>query len=793
MKRIIKYTLLTAAVIGLGFVVFGFIKSLGVFAATTPSLGAAATYGILANTYTNSAAGTTINGDVGFTVGPTVEPDPVGGHTNYGSGAPYTTAGTDQSSAASALNAQGCTTTFPGAVDLFLDTTHGTAGVYTPGVYCATGAITITGSLTFNGAGTYTFRSVGALDTTAGITINLTGGASACDVFWTPSGDTTLGAGTNFKGTVIDNGAITIGANTVWAGRALAFNGAITSGANSSITVPTCTPPPATLHVVKQVVNNSGGSAAASSFNLHVKSSGTDVSGSPAAGATSPGTSYSLAAGTYVVSEDANSAYAQSFSGDCNSGGSITLASGEDKTCTITNNDIAPTLHVIKHVVNSRGGTATASSFNLHVKLSGTDVAGSPAVGVESPGNSYMLNNGTYTVSEDANAGYTQVFSGDCDSSGSVSLSLGDDKTCTITNTDMLATITVAKVVVNDSGRTKNITDFPLFVNGSSVASGITNSFAPGTYAITETTDPNYTQTFSGDCDSSGNVSISLGDTKVCTITNDDIGAPVIIPPVPPLISLVKVPGPLTLPSGPGSTTYTYALHNIGTVTATNVTMADDSCSPLAYVSGDANANAQLEVNETWTYTCQASLTATHTNNAVATGLANSITATDTASATTVVGSSAVPPLIHVTNIPNVVALITGGGLVTFTQSVTNPGTAPLSNVVVTNDTFPLSYVSGDTNNDSKLDSTETWIYTGQINLTKTTTTTTTVTGEANSLQARDFAFATVVVATAFPRFPNTGLGTAPQTGEGVLILVGSAVVILPFFYLVRKWAAAWD
>lgn len=44
------------------------------FAATTPSLGAAAGYTILSSTYTNTAAGTTVNGSIGFTTGPAVLP-----------------------------------------------------------------------------------------------------------------------------------------------------------------------------------------------------------------------------------------------------------------------------------------------------------------------------------------------------------------------------------------------------------------------------------------------------------------------------------------------------------------------------------------------------------------------------------------------------------------------------------------------------------------------------------------------------------------------------------------------
>jgi hypothetical protein len=59
----------------------------------------------------------------------------------------------------------------------------------------------------------------------------------------------------------------------------------------------------ATLHVVKQVVNDNNGTAIPSDFTLHVQLSGTDVLGSPVLGTGTPGTLYSLAAGTYTVSE----------------------------------------------------------------------------------------------------------------------------------------------------------------------------------------------------------------------------------------------------------------------------------------------------------------------------------------------------------------------------------------------------------------------------------------------------------------------------------------------------------
>lgn len=109
-----------------------------------------------------------------------------------------------------------------------------------PGVYCVVGAMSINSApgITLSGTGTYIFRSSGAFTTADNIKVELTGGASACDVFWTPTA-TTLGADNSFVGTVIDDAGITVGANTVWLGRALAFAETVTTN-TAIITVPTC-------------------------------------------------------------------------------------------------------------------------------------------------------------------------------------------------------------------------------------------------------------------------------------------------------------------------------------------------------------------------------------------------------------------------------------------------------------------------------------------------------------------------------------------------------------------------
>jgi len=343
------------------------------------------------------------------------------------------------------------------------------------------------------------------------------------------------------------------------------------------------------------------------------------------------------------------------------------------------------------------------------------------------------------------------------------------------------ATITVVKTVVNGIGGTKSVTDFPLFVNGVPVVSGATNTFpAPANvYYVTETNDPNYVRSFSGDCDPTGGISLSGGDVKICVITNTYAGAPVVaVPPVPPLIDVVKIPDPLALPNGPGLVNYTYTLKNIGTVPVSNITMIDNACSSPKLISGDTNNDGKLGVSEVWTYTCQSNLTQTTTNIVVATGSANGFSTSSVANATVVVGTPVVPPLIHLTKVPSRFTLPSTGGAITYTEKVTNPGTVPLSNVTLTDDKCsPMKYVSGDANGDYLLDPTETFTYTCTTNLAKTTTNTATASGTADGMTVHALAIATVVVAPVIPKLPNTGF--APTDNYKMIMIIAASVLAL--------------
>jgi uncharacterized repeat protein (TIGR01451 family) len=214
-----------------------------------------------------------------------------------------------------------------------------------------------------------------------------------------------------------------------------------------------------------------------------------------------------------------------------------------------------------------------------------------------------------------------------------------------------------------------------------------------------------------------------------------------------PIISVTKIPEPLALP-GPGSVTYTYEVSNPGLYTMNTISLVDDKCSPVYYVSGDDNNDSALQTNEVWTYRCTTMLSQDTFNAATARGSANGLAAADIAYATVRVGTLLPPPLIHVVKRPNLFVLPFGGGRVTYTYTVTNPGVVALYSVLLTDDKCSgVRYVSGDTNGDGKLDTDETWTYTCQANIGLTTTNTVTATGKANNQLATDVAFATVAVA----------------------------------------------
>ena len=179
-----------------------------VVAPATVDLGLASNFAVLAGTsITNNSGGTTlVTGDVGAP-SQTVDPVQAAGFSNYKSGANLSNALAALQVAITDARSRTCDVNSASGIDLGGKT-------FGPGVYCYAGAISITGTFTMNGPGLYIFRSASTLDTTANSIVALTAGATAANAFWVPTGPTTLGANSVFKGTIMGQAAaITMGDN----------------------------------------------------------------------------------------------------------------------------------------------------------------------------------------------------------------------------------------------------------------------------------------------------------------------------------------------------------------------------------------------------------------------------------------------------------------------------------------------------------------------------------------------------------------------------------------------------
>lgn len=213
---------------------------------------------------------------------------------------------------------------------------------------------------------------------------------------------------------------------------------------------------------------------------------------------------------------------------------------GETTACVITNTLQTGFLVVTKVVTNDHGGTATAPDFTF-------DVSGGIAADVpfEADGsNSFEVQPGSYTVTENGLpiSGYTTSYANDanpnlnCDS---LYVAPNATVTCTITNDDIAPQFTVIKVVTNDNGGTAVAGDFTMNVTATepsddsfpgAVAPGTTITLDAGAYSVAEAgvvggqvtmNGVVYGVSYSTDCTGS----IGIGESKTCTVTNDDTPA----------------------------------------------------------------------------------------------------------------------------------------------------------------------------------------------------------------------------------------------------------------------------
>ena len=274
-----------------------------------------------------------------------------------------------------------------------------------------------------------------------------------------------------------------------------------------------------TLTLVKTVVNDNGGTKTASDFQAMVD--GNPVSWS---------TAVQLDPGPHTASETTIPVYtASAWGGDCATNGTITLAAGDAKTCTITNDDIAPSLKLVKQVVNDNGGTAQATDFTL------TASGPTPLSGQGGALSGATFQAGAYTLSETGPSGYA-ASSWNCTGNGlqngsTITLGLAESAECTIVNDDIPPSLTLVKVVTNDNGGNAVAADFTLTAAGPTPISGAGGAasdalFHAGAYALSEIGPSGYTAS-GWVCEgtgtqNNGSVTLELGQTATCRITNDD-------------------------------------------------------------------------------------------------------------------------------------------------------------------------------------------------------------------------------------------------------------------------------
>ncbi len=237
-------------------------------AATSPTLGAAFSYSVLAGSIVTNSGLSVISGDLGASPTIGVPPHVTGfppGIVNapgaiHDGDAHAAAAQADNTAAFTTLD-QVCTTTYAGTQDLTLVSPLG------PGVYCAD-AFILTGNLTLNGAGVYIFKSASTLTTSAGSSVT---GGDPCNVWWRlVSSASIIGSGSSIIGNILaltdinlQDGASVNGRVMTQVGQVTLLNnnifGPVCAVVPSTATSPTTVPEEGDTAVTVRALPNTGG------------------------------------------------------------------------------------------------------------------------------------------------------------------------------------------------------------------------------------------------------------------------------------------------------------------------------------------------------------------------------------------------------------------------------------------------------------------------------------------------------------------------------------------------------
>ncbi|MDX9848796.1 MAG: hypothetical protein RBT74_17590, partial [Tenuifilaceae bacterium] len=307
------------------------------------------------------------------------------------------------------------------------------------------------------------------------------------------------------------------------------------------------------LTVVKKVINDNGGIKTVDDFGINFSGGALNFDAGVSLGSTTTYTSQTLTVnpGSHNLFENDVFGYTEGV-WDCGAVGAggistvVSLAPGENKTCTIINDDVAPTITLNKNVT---GGIAGVNEFGLTIG----DVA------VDSGVKTNVSANTPIALNEAGLDGYTFTsLTGDegCPEAlgGTVTLKEGEEISCTITNTRDTGNIQIAKLIdidgdlattedrtpyegwvmdVDPDGQDTSDPSLPVTdVLGQTSANGIKT----GIYWISEENKPGY-DVMQGSCtlngqptgnggivDSFGGVEVAKDTTTYCTFINTPNG-----------------------------------------------------------------------------------------------------------------------------------------------------------------------------------------------------------------------------------------------------------------------------